>query len=208
MRTSVLVQAKKIRENSPPLISRTLCAKLPCKKLKTNFLYNPSIKIRTMSKKPFLLAFCFGLLLSQNLEAQTDVIRFSPCENEFIKNQADSLKQLFTKGGFIVLREAMVAMESEYELPVIIPMTQGTWYQVVFIGDIRSKTYEVRMYDYDEKQVVYKKNQWGDVDGNIITYSYIPRVSEFHMIKPVQVNKVQKKNLCGYFMLLKKVVQQ
>jgi hypothetical protein len=161
-----------------------------------------------MSKRPFLLAFCIGILFSQKIQAQNDVIRISPCENEFIKNQADSLKKLFTNNGFMVLREAMVAMESEYELPVIIPMTQGTWYQVVFIGDIRSKTYEVRMYDYDEKQVVYKKNQWGDVDGNIITYSYIPRMSEFHMIKPVQVNKVQKKNLCGYFILLKKLVQQ
>lgn len=160
-----------------------------------------------MSKKNLILALSIGLLFSQTAKSQNDVIRISPCENDFIKNQADSLKALFTKGGFMVLREAMVAMESEYELPVIIPMTQGTWYQVVFIGDIRSKTYEVRMYDYDEKQVVYKKNQWGDVDGNIITYSYIPRVSEFHMIKPVQVNKVQKKNLCGYFLLLKKVVQ-
>ena len=158
-----------------------------------------------MNKKTFLLAMSISLILSLNSQAQEDVIRISPCENAFIRNQADSLKQLFIKAGFMVLREAMVAMESEYELPVIIPMTEGTWYQVVFIGDIRSKTYEVRMYDYDEKQVVYKKNQWGDVDGNIITYSYIPRVSEFHMIKPVQVNKVQKKNLCGYFILLKKV---
>jgi hypothetical protein len=156
------------------------------------------------------LSFCgllAGMALSLASFGQQDVIRLGPCENDFIKRQADSLKQLLTKNGFMILREAQVEMESEYELPVIIPMTEGTWYQVVFIGDIRSKTYEVRMYDYDEKQVVYKKNQWGDVDGNIIMYSYIPKMSEFHMIKPVQVNKVQKKNLCGYILLLKKVVQ-
>jgi hypothetical protein len=29
-------------------------------------------------------------------------------------------------------------------------------------------------------------------------------MSEYHMIKPVQVNNKQKKNLCGYFILLKK----
>jgi hypothetical protein len=45
---------------------------------------------------------------------------------------------------------------------------------------------------------------WGDVDGNIISYAYIPQYSEYHMIKPVQVNK-SKKTLCGYVMLLKKV---
>lgn len=151
-------------------------------------------------------ALLAGLAMGFSSHAQNDVIRISPCENQSIKNQADSLKQLFTQNGFMILREAQVEMESEYELPVIIPMTEGTWYQVVFIGDVRSKTYEVRMYDYDEKQVVYKKNQWGDVDGNIITYSYIPKMSEFHMIKPVQVNKAVKKNLCGYILLLKKVV--
>ena len=161
-----------------------------------------------MNKKTILLSFFAALLFSLNAKAQNDVTRINPCENESILNQVDSLKKLFVSGGFMVLREAMVTMESEYELPVILPLTQGTWYQVVFIGDIRSKLYEVRMYDYDEKQVVYKKNQWDDADGNIITYAYMPAVSEFHMIKPVQVNRVDKKNLCGYFMLLKKIPTQ
>jgi hypothetical protein len=59
------------------------------------------------------------------------------------------------------------------------------------------------MYDYAEKQVVYKKNMWGDVDGNIISFNYIPKETEYHMIKPVQVNK-NKKKMCGYVLLLKK----
>ena len=53
--------------------------------------------------------------------------------------------------------------------------------------------------------MVYQKKMWGDVDGNIIAFSYIPKVSEFHMIKPVQQNKKKKKDLCGYVMLLKKM---
>ena len=104
-----------------------------------------------------------------------------------------------------MLKEASITMESEFEMPVVIPLNEGTWYQFVFIGDYSSKLYEVRMYDWDEKMVVYKKHQWGDVDGNIIAYSYIPKFSEFHMMKPVQVNKQKKKNLCGYVMLFKKV---
>jgi len=103
----------------------------------------------------------------------------------------------------VLLREASVSMESEYEMPVVLPMQAGTHYQFIFIGDPTSKLYEVRMYDWNERQVIYKRNQWGDVDGNIITYSYIPQFTEYHMIKPVQVNK-QKKKLCGYVMLLKK----
>ncbi len=94
-------------------------------------------------------------------------------------------------------------MESEYEMPIIVPLTEGSWYQFVFIGDMTSKTYEVRMFDWNEKQVVYQKKMWGDVDGNVISYSYIPKFSEYHMMKPVQVNN-KKKHLCGYVMLLKK----
>ncbi|HMK03571.1 MAG TPA: hypothetical protein VK489_05245 [Ferruginibacter sp.] len=131
------------------------------------------------------------------------VIRQSPCSSPAILQQADSIKQELAKQGFIVVKEASMQMESEYEMPVIVPLTEGSWYQFVFIGDISSKLYEVRMFDWNERQVVYQKKMWGDVDGNVISYSYIPKFSEYHMIKPVQVNK-KKKVLCGYVMLLKK----
>jgi hypothetical protein len=146
------------------------------------------------------IVFFFSTL---SIKAQ-DVIRQQACSNEYIIHQADSIKQDLAKQGFIIVKEASVTMESEYEMPVIVPLTQGSWYQFVFIGDISSKTYEVRMFDWNEKQVVYQKKMWGDVDGNVISYSYIPQFTEYHMMKPVQVNK-KKKNLCGYVMLLKRI---
>jgi len=154
-------------------------------------------------KRPYLF-LAFSILLSSAAVAQGDVIRIESCSNPLIQHQVDSLKDLYSKDGFMLLKEASVAMQSEYELPVIVPLTQGGWYQFVFVGDYTSKLYEVRMYDWDEKMVVYQKKQWGDVDGNIITYSYIPKFSEYHMMKPVQVNKQKKTNLCGYVMLFKK----
>ena len=138
-----------------------------------------------------------------NSRAQ-NVIRQVACVNESIIHQADSIKQDLAKQGFIIVKEASMTMESEYEMPVIVPLNEGSWYQFVFIGDVTSRLYEVRMYDWNEKQVVYQKKYWGDVDGNVISYSYIAQFSEFHMIKPVQVNK-KKKDVCGYVMLLKKV---
>lgn len=144
------------------------------------------------------------LLAGMPSKSQNNVIRQSACSDPGILHQADSLKQELAKQGFMVVKEASMAMESEYEMPVIVPLTEGSWYQFVFIGDVSSKLYEVRMFDWDEKQVAYQKKQWGDVDGNVISYSYIPRFSEYHMMKPVQVNK-KKKTLCGYVMLLKKV---
>ncbi len=146
----------------------------------------------------------FLIFLVQHVNAQ-DIIRQRPCSDENLKKEADSLKLEFQKQGFIVVREASMMMESEYEMPVIVPLTEGSYYQFVFIGDLSSRLYEVRMYDFREKQVVYEKHFGDGVESNIISYSYIPRFSEYHMIKPVQVNKVKKKNVCGYIMMLKRV---
>lgn len=155
-------------------------------------------------KKLILLLSCTIFFTGPAIFAQ-DVIHLKECNSSSIKHQADSLKEVYAKDGFVVLKEASISMESEYEMPVVVPLQQGSWYQFVFIGEYTSKLYEVRMYDWDEKMVVYQKHQWGDVDGNIISFSYIPKFSEFHMIKPVQVNKQRKKDLCGYVMLLKKM---
>jgi hypothetical protein len=159
--------------------------------------------------KYLLRLFLFSVLfiVSARVQAQSDVIRLENCMNESYKPQIDSLKKLFAAQGYEIMREASMKMESEYEMPIVVPLTQGSWYQFVFIGDPASRLYEVRMFDYNERQVVYKKHLWGDVDGNIITFTYAPQFSEYHMIKPVQVNKKQKKGLCGYVMLLKKVRQ-
>ena len=155
-------------------------------------------------KNYYLLCSLLSLFHTGFKASAQELIRQSPCSSFSIIRQADSIKEEFAKHGFITVKEASVTMESEYEMPVIVPLTEGSWYQFVFIGDITSKLYEVRMYDWNEKQVVYQKKMWGDVDGNIISYSYIPKFTEYHMMKPVQVNK-HKKNLCGYVMLLKKV---
>ena len=145
------------------------------------------------------------LLLFSNALLAQDVIKQQSCEGGNPYQQTvDSLKQVYASQGFTVLREASMMMESEFEMPIVMPMNQGTGYQFVFIGDPTSRLYEVRMYDWNEKQVVYKRNQWGDIDGNIITYNYVPQFTEYHMIKPVQINK-KKKKLCGYVMLLKKI---
>ena len=154
--------------------------------------------------KKFVVFSAFFLLFTTLISAQ-DVIRIRECNSQTIKQQADSMKAIFAKDGFVVMKEASISMESEYEMPVIVPLQQGSWYQFVFIGEPTSRLYEVRMFDWNEKQVVYQKKMWGDVDGNVISYSYIPRFTEFHMMKPVQVNKKKKKDLCGHVMLLKKV---
>ena len=154
-------------------------------------------------KNQILLTLVLATIITGSVKSQ-DIIRQKPCSLESMIHQADSIRSFLSNQGFIVVKEASVTMESEYEMPVIVPLTEGSWYQFVFIGDMSSKLYEVRMFDWNEKQVVYQKKMWGDVDGNVISYSYIPKFTEYHMMKAVQVNK-KKKDLCGYVMLLKKI---
>ena len=155
-------------------------------------------------KKPYLVLLTLMLsILSAN--SQSNVIKLQSCNDQLIAHQVDSLKKSYSDDGFMLLKEASITMESEFEMPVIVPLTQGSLYQFVFIGDYTSRLYEVRMFDWNEKQVVFKQKRWGDIDGNIISYEYQPQFSEFHMMKPVQVNKQKKKNLCGYVMMFKKV---
>ena len=152
-----------------------------------------------------LILFTAVLMLSYNTAfSQNDVIRVKSCENALISQQVDSLKKLYSADGFILMKEASITMESEFEMPVIVPLNQGSWYQFVFIGYYSSRLYEVIMFDWNERQVIYQQKRWGEIDGNVISYSYQPKFSEFHMIKPVQVNKQKKKNLCGYVMMFKK----
>jgi len=155
-------------------------------------------------KKPYPVILIL-LLSFLSASSQKNVIKVQSCSDGLIAHQVDSLKKLYSDDGFVLLKEASITMESEYEMPVIVPLNEGSLYQFVFIGEYTSRLYEVRMFDWNEKQVVFKQKRWGDVDGNVISYSYQPNFSEFHMMKPVQVNKHKKKNLCGYVMMFKKV---
>src|ERR1700676_1855811 len=121
--------------------------------------------IKTLMKKPFLIIG--ALLLFSASSFSQDVIRLQSCRDDLISKEVDSLKNFYSHDGFVLLKEASISMEGKYEMPVVVPLTQGSWYQFVFIGDYTSRLYEVRMYDWNEKQVVFRQKKWGDVDGNI-----------------------------------------
>lgn len=144
------------------------------------------------------------LSFSQLVNGQ-DLIRQVSCLDSTLQIKADSLKKEMVSRGFIVLREASLTMESGYEMPIFVPLTEGTWYDFAFIGDISSSLYEVRMYDYNEKQVVYEKHYGKGMQSNLINFSYIPKITEYHVIKTVQLNNKKKKQICGYVIMFKKV---
>ncbi len=156
-----------------------------------------------MKKSIVYITFLFIFLSGSKVFSQ-EVIRQKSCTDKMIMETADSIKLDLINQGFIVIKEASITMESEYEMSVIFPLTEGSLYQIVFIGDKFSKLFELRMYDWNENQLMNEKNKSGDKNAHIIGYSFIPPKTQFYMIKPLQVNKKKKKDLCGYVMLLRK----
>jgi len=143
-----------------------------------------------------------AIALTGTTQAQ-DLIRQQTCQTQSVQHQIDSLKRYYSAHGFSLMREASMQMESQYEMPIIVPLTQGEWYSFVYVGNPESRLHEVRMYDYMEKMVIYRKNLKKDPSANVINFTYEPVASEYHIIKPVQINNKQK-DLCGYVMLFKR----
>jgi hypothetical protein len=142
------------------------------------------------------------LVLTSLLISSLAIKAQDACNSKHILQQVDSLKKVFEQSGFKIIQESSMNMDSEHELPVIVPMKMGTPYQVVFIGDAQSQSYEVKMFDFSEKQVFHSRTNNGNT--NIISYAYTPQMSEYHLISTSQTNSERKKNLCGYILLLKK----
>jgi hypothetical protein len=49
-----------------------------------------------------------------------EVIKVQSCSDKLIAHQVDSLKKLYSDDGFVLMKEASITMESEYEMPVIV----------------------------------------------------------------------------------------
>jgi hypothetical protein len=131
-----------------------------------------------------------------------EVLKLQSCQDSLIQQQADSIKKAVALEGFTLLKENSVTMESQYEIPVIVPLQERSLYHFVFIGDHSSSQVEVRLIDSDGNMVIYEKRSGRE--SNFISFSYVPKVTLYHQFRPLQVNKKRKKGLCGYVMLFKK----
>ncbi len=152
-----------------------------------------------MKKLITLAAITLASLVAFTTVAQP-LVKKMALDNNYILTQADSVKNAFEKDGFILSKSSSMIMESNNELPVILSLTAGTNYRIVFIGENTSSISEMKLMDWNDKQVAYKKNNG---ENNVIAYDYKTDVTGYHMIKPVQTNS-NSNQLSGYFMIFKK----
>jgi hypothetical protein len=118
--------------------------------------------------------------------------------------QIDSIKTLFAEQGFSMVKESAVQMINNYESEIFLPLKQNQWYKFVFVGDLSSKSFQQRLYDFGEKKVITINQKIKDAEANIIQFDYIPKFAEFHALRSLQINKT-KKNVKGYFLLFRKI---
>jgi hypothetical protein len=142
------------------------------------------------------------IVITRSFSYSQEVLKLQSCQDSLILQQADSIKKAVATEGFTLLKENSVTMESQYELPVIVPLQERSLYHFVFIGDHNSKQVEVRLIDADGNMVIYEKRSQSE--SNFISFSYIPKVTLYHQFRILQVKKKKKKGLCGYVMLFKK----
>ena len=152
-----------------------------------------------MKKLFTLAAITLASLLALTTVAQP-LVKNIALDNAYILTQADSVKSVFAKDGFVLSKSSAMVMESNNELPVILSLTAGTNYRIVFIGENTSSYSEMKLMDWNDKQVAFKKSNG---ENSVIAYDYAPTATGYHMIKPIQTNN-NTNQLGGYFMIFKK----
>lgn len=126
----------------------------------------------------------------------------APCDVSSFQSQIDSVKAVTLEKGFTMSREAIMPMESQYEMPIIGEFSNQKIYKIYFIAQPDVRLLEMRIYDHAEREVTYQKKEPKFSDLNIIEFDFVPKFSELHMIRLVQAHANKKvKNLCGYVVL-------
>lgn len=134
-----------------------------------------------------------------------DIITQADCRVDYMLRSADSMLVKYQKDGFVRMMATPVSNENAYDMPVLFPLQQGVHYHFIYIGDKASKTYEMRLTDKMDHVAVKQRKMWGDVDGNIIEFSYKPQSSDGYVANLFQYNpKLKQEKICGYFMVLKR----
>jgi hypothetical protein len=151
------------------------------------------------------LVFLIGAIGA--LKAQSPSPRIG-CKDATILMQATELKQNLLQQGFVVVNDAMLSMDSREDFPVIARLQTGLYYQIVLIGNTRSKRMNLALYGPDKELVLRKEQQPGS-SSNVISFSFSPSSSGDYTFLLSQTMKQEllafksKESVCGSFCILR-----
>ena len=159
----------------------------------------PSIKFASMKKLAFLPLLFLAVLFTQKLHAQ-----HQPnlgCKDTTILKQAYDIRNHYTEQGFVVMRDAMLGMESRVPYPVLMQLNKGDLYILVFIGSPLSKRIDLDLYDGNNQTIARMNVQRNRDQPNYIIHNFSPTYSGEYLV--VTLQKLKEKSMCGSFFVLK-----
>lgn len=143
-----------------------------------------------------LLAQCMGFAAA----AQTTAASLG-CKDATILTQASELQNNLVNQGFEVLNNAMLSMDSRTELPIVVRMKQGEFYQVVFVGNTRSNRINLDLFHQKRKLVLHKEQRPMKQTSNAISFSFSPEETDDYTFTLSQV--IKSGSTCGSFTILR-----
>ena len=123
------------------------------------------------------------------------------CIDPNLRLQADAIKQHYVAQGFKVYRDAMVNMFSMETFPIVVQLTGGQLYQIIYTGQQAAANHKMVIYDgadkkLDEKAVTHKGEEWA----NYILYEFVPERTDMYLL--TFVTKLKHKDFCGSVCIL------
>lgn len=129
------------------------------------------------------------------------------CKDATLIVQSADLKKSLIQQGFEVINDAMLSMDPRDAFPVIVRMQSGVFYQIVFIGNPRSKKMSLELFGTEKEPLMEKKLEPYNQGSNTISFSFTPATSgDYTFI----LNQAMKQQLfkasitaCGSFSILR-----
>lgn len=128
------------------------------------------------------------------------------CKNPEISRQAAELKEDMRKQGFEIVNDAMLEMTSKESFPIVVQLKQGEFYQIVFVGDVRSKKMELELYKDKYNRLMSHSRRPVLHEANVISVSFAPEETGNYLLMPMQ--NLKKEMLCGSITIFKLKAQK
>jgi len=124
------------------------------------------------------------------------------CVDPTIRLQADAIKQHYVKQGFKVYRDAMINMESMVPFPIMVQLTRGHLYEIIFVGNPRATNHRMMVYDSDDRKFDEKfTSRRKDEDAtNYIIYEFSPERTDAFVFE--FMTRLKNENFCGSVCIL------
>jgi hypothetical protein len=123
------------------------------------------------------------------------------CIDKSIRLQADEIKHFYTEQGMVVLRDAMINMESMVPFPVMAEFRKGERYQIVFVGHQAVQRMKMEVFDGNDNRIEERFTYRSRQQPNYIIYNFAPERTDTYLFTFMQ--KLKNENMCGSLCILK-----